>query len=419
MAPGLLNCLHIGGKVCHRRTSSEFRRVARCGLLRKTLILLSLLTCGSAVAQSDPPADAAPAPAPTAAEKKAEEKKEDAPINARLAPGGVVAGGSTFPLGIQLTIDNSLGNGIFAPGLQQQVFFGSSVNVRPSARLPATDFTPRMILLGSIDFSVLNWLPEFSNFTAYDRQIWVGDALAGVILPGIFKEEFTGIGMSLIFSGRAPLSLLSRQQNLLTNLGGAAQFMWGSPETPVGSFFVQYTPSARFSLYTQPGATMPCSTPTSPTRAGTGADPIDGLADLPNVYGRDEQLLPDGECVLPGRQIIATVGNNLATGWSTADGAHNVTVTAGWSFNFLRPLKNEPDFASPFASGQNFNEGSSGSLSYTYTVPVDYRFFITAGVFSQQLSAYNAQGQLLFPIYDFVTPANNYSSFFVDLTFGI
>lgn len=398
---------------------------------RSPTILLCLLCAVPALAQDTPPApeststpageaaDGQPPAANTEAKPEEEKKKEEAPLNARLAPGGIVAGGSTFPLGLQLTLDNSLGNGIFAPGLQQQVFWGSSVNIRPSVRLPATAFTPRMIVLGSFDFSVLNWLPAFSNFTAYDRQIWVGDAVAGVILPGIYREEFTGIGMSLIFSGRAPLSLFSRQQNLLTNLGGAAQFMWGSPETAVGSFFVQYTPSMRFSVYTAPGPTMPCSAPPAPQRAVTGADPIDGIAELPVVYAREEQVLPNGECVLPGRQLMASINNSMATGWTSPDGAHNLTVSAGWAMNFLRPLKNDPGLSSAFSSGQNFIEGSSGSFSYTYTVPVDFRFFLTAGVFSQQLSAYNQQGQILFPIYDFVTPANNYSSFFFDVTLGI
>ncbi len=389
---------------------------------RSTLILLSALFALSAQGQTAQPADdkkEGDAPAAGAEQPAAEEKKDEGAVNARLAPGGVVAGSSSFPLHIQATLDNSLGSGILAPGFQQQVAWGTSVNIRPSAMLPRPDWAPRMLLLGSIDFSVLNWLPAFNNFTAYDRQIWVGDALAGLILPGIYKEEFTGIGVSLIFSGRAPLSLFSRQQNLLTNLGGAAQFMWNSPETPVGSFFVQYTPSARFSMYTQPGATVPCSTPPPLVRNVTSADPIDGLSDLPLAYGREEQLLPNGDCVLPGRQIMASIGNSAATGWSTSDGAHNVSVGMGWTHSFLRPLKNDPSIQSIFASGQNFQEGSSGSLSYTYTVPVDFRMFLTAGVFSQQLSAYNAQGQILFPIYDFVTPANNFSSFFFDVTVGI
>ena len=57
-------------------------------------------------------------------------------------------------------------------------------------------------------------------------------------------------------------------------------------------------------------------------------------------------------------------------------------------------------------------------MSYTYTVPVDFNMFLTGGIFSQQ-PVYNDQGQLRFPLWDFVTPANNLSGFFFDVTVGI
>ncbi len=403
---------------------------------RSPTILLCLLCALPALAQSAPsatpaPTSSTPAPADGGQEKDGEkteekteenkeenkEEKKDEPINARLAPGGVVAGGNQFPLHAQITVDNAIGNGIFAPGYQQQVTWSSSATIRVSAALPKLDWAPRMLLTGGTDFSVNNWLPEFSNFGAFDRQVQVGDAIAAVIMPGLYREEFTGIGMSLIFSGRLPLSMGSRQQNLLVNAGGAAQFMWGSPDTPIGSFFVQYTPTLRFSAFSEVGATIPCAAG-APVRTRPSADPIDGVSELPLYYGREEQVLANGECILPGRQPLATVGQNGATGWSSSDGAHNVTVTLAWAHAFLRPLKNEPALSSAFASGQNFNETTSGSLSYTYTVPVDFRFFITAGVFSSQ-PMFMDNGQVRFPIYDFVTPANNLSAFFLDVTVGI
>jgi hypothetical protein len=398
---------------------------------RSPTILLCLLCALPALAQGTTPAPATspsstPAPAEGEAkdgEKKDEkqeekqEEKKDEPINARLAPGGVVAGGNAFPLHAQLTLDNALGNGVFAPGYQQQVNWSSSLSIRLSAALPKADWAPRMLLSGGTDFSVNNWLPEFSNSGAFDRQITVGDASVALIMPGIYREEFTGIGMSLILSGRAPLSMGSRQQNLIFNGGGAAQFMWGSPETPIGSFFVQYTPTLRFSAYSELGASIPCAAAT-PVRTKPSADPIDGITELPLYYGREEQVLPNGECILPGRQPIASIGQNGATGWTSSDGAHNVTMTLAWAHSFVRPLKNEPALSSPFASGQNFNESTSGSLSYTYTVPVDFNFFITGGVFSSQ-PIFMDNGTIRFPLYDFVTPANNLSAFFLDFTVGI
>ncbi len=406
----------------------------RYGVRRSPTILLCVLCAAPVLAQDPPPGEPAPSTAPegasgepapeattadgpASAEKKEEEKKEDAPMNARLAPGGVVAGGNAFPLHAQLTLDNALGNGIFAPGYQQQVTWSSSLSIRMSAMLPKPDWAPRMLLSGGTDFSVGNWLPEFSNSDTFDRQVTVGDAIGAVILPGLYREEFTGIGMSLILSARAPLSMASRQQNLLLNAGGAAQFMWGSPETPIGTFFVQYTPTLRFSAYSEVGATAPCVAG-APSRVRPSADPIDGITELPVYYGRAEQLLPNGECLLPGRQPLASVGQNGATGWSSMDGAHNVTMTLAWSHAFLRPLKNEPSLTSAFASGQNFTESTSGSLSYTYTVPVDFNFFLTAGVFSSQ-PMFMDNGMIRFPIYDFVTPAANLSGFFFDVTVGI
>lgn len=395
--------------------------------LSPLIVLAAGLVSTAAVAQEQPPAPAAPSATPTATATPtttatataAAQPAAPAGQNARLAPGGVVAGGSGFPLHIQLTLDNTLGNGILAPGFQVQPSFGTSVNVRPSAMLPKLDGLPRTILTGSIDFSVSNWISASSNLGVYDRQVRVSDGVLAVIFPAIFKEDFTGIVASLVVSGRAPLSIASRQQNLLTNLGGAVQFMWGSPETPVGSFFVQYTPSARFALYSEVGPTIRCETPVEYGLGRPVGDPINGVDELPVAYGREQERLPNGDCIIGGRQNVASINNAVATGWSTNDGAHNVTLSASWAHLFLRPLKNEPGLSSDFASSQNFNESTSGSLSYTYTVPVDFNMFLTTGVFSQQ-PLYTADGQnLRFPLYDFVTPANNFSGVFFDVTVGI
>jgi hypothetical protein len=370
------------------------------------------------------PAPTAPAPATTqpaaaATSSAPAPAASSTPTNARLAPCGVVTGGGSFPLHLQATLDNSVGNGLLAPGYQAQPSWSSSLNLRPTAALPRIEGLPRMNLSASIDFSVNNWLPAFSNAGVFDRQVRVGDPSLALILPGIFTEELTGIMMSVVVSARAPLSIGSRQQNLITNVGGAAQFMWGSPETPIGTFFVQYTPSVRAAFYSQPGATMPCDTPTAYGTPRPTGDPVNGVDDLPLVLPRVEQLLPNGECVIAGRQNIGSVNNSMATGWSTTDGAHNVSLGLAWSIGFLRPLANDPSLASPFSSGQNFNENTQGSLSYTYTVPVEFPFYLTAGVASGQ-PAWSADGtKLRFPLWDFFTPANNFSGGFFDVTVGI
>jgi len=391
--------------------------------------LLAALAAKSASAQQQP----APAPAPAgqtpeqAAQPAASTSSSAAtpaqqpatPTNARLAAGGVVTGGGTFPLHIQATLDNAVGSGFLAPGYQMQPSWSTSLNLRPTASLPRLDGLPRMILSMSIDFSVANWLPASTNFGVFDRQVRVSDPSLALIVPGVFVEEFSGTRISLIAAARAPLSITSRQQNLITNVATAAQFMWGSPETPVGTFFVQYTPSVRALFYSQPGPTMACDVPRPYESPLPSGDPVNGLDELPLVLPRAEQLLPNGECILAGRQNLGSVNNAMATGWSTTDGTHNVSLSFSWALAFLRPLTNAPDLASPFSSGQNFSENTSGSLSYTYTVPTGYPFFITAGVASGQ-PAWSADGKTVrFPVWDFFTPANNFSSAFLDVTIGM
>jgi hypothetical protein len=398
------------------------------------LILWTLLVAAAAHAQqapapSSPAPDASQTPAPSTDANAASPEgtasatttttTQAAPTNARLAAGGVVTGGGSFPLHLQVTLDNFVGNGVLAPGYQAQPNVGTSVNLRPTAVLPRFENMPRMILSMSLDFSVNNWLPAFTNTSVMERQILVGDPSIALILPGIFREEVTGIGVSLVASARAPLSMTSRQQNLVTNVGGAAQFMWASPETPVGTFFVQYTPSVRLAVYSQPAATMPCDVPQPYVTPKPSANPANGVDDLPLVQPRAAELLPSGECILAGRQPMGSINNSTASGWSTTDGTHNVTLALSWSLGFLRPLTSAPELASPFSSGQNFNENSSGSLSYTYTVPTDFPFFITTGVFSSQ-PVWSANGKTpRFPVWDFFTPANNFSAAFFDVTVGI
>lgn len=392
---------------------------------RLCVFLALLLTTTTSQAQTSAPAPATPAPAqaPAPAANPAPAAGQPATTaaaskpatqNARLAPGGVVAGGSSFPLRMQLTLDNSLGNGVLAPGYQAQPVWGTALNVRPSLRLPNVEGLPRAIIATSFDFFVNNWLSASTNNNAFERQLQVGDVTLAAILPGIYTEPLTGIGLSLIASGRAPLSTASRHANLITNLGVSAQVAWNSPDTPIGSFFAQYNPGVRGNIFGQVGSSVPCDTPSSPLRSN---NPSDGIGELAFSFGRDAEVLPNGECVLAGRQNLFFINNGLTGGWSLGD--HNVSLGVNWSVAFMRGLSDKGGLSSPFASGQNFRETSSGSLSYTYTVPIDTQMFLTAGISNQNPSAYNNQGGLRFPLYDFVTPANNFSSAFFDITVGI
>lgn len=347
---------------------------------------------------------------------KPEEKKEEGKQNARLAPGGIVSTGTRFPLGMTIVLDNTIGMGTFVPGITQQPNWGTAVTLRPNFSIPKVDFLPRMVLSGSIDFFINNWLPAFNNGEALERQLRVSDPGLSLIFPGLIQEKVTGIGVTGILNTRMPLSVQSRFNNSLGSVAAAMQASWSSPETPVGVFTVQYTPSVRFNNYSKPFATFPCNDPALFALDTRPSNPSTGIEDLPAYVGRQEEILPDGTCRLAGRQSVASLSNSATLDWSFGD--HSIYVSAAWANVFLRPLESNPDLASSFASGQNFTESNSGSIGYNYSVPSDLRMQLNVGLSSSQ-PAYDAQGRLRFPFFDFVTPANNFTSLFFDVTLAL
>jgi hypothetical protein len=176
--------------------------------------LFLLVAASGALAQdpasAQPPANqpSSPPPAGTAAATAATAAPAQATQNARLAPGGVLDSGSTFPLGIQANLSNSVGNGILAPGAQNQPLVSTSLQLTPSAKLPKLDGLPAMSLNSSISFSVANWVSTYSNAEVFDRQVRVSDARLGLVLPAIFTEEFTGGIESIRGEGSDPLLLV-------------------------------------------------------------------------------------------------------------------------------------------------------------------------------------------------------------------
>lgn len=368
-----------------------------------------------------PPAATTPTPAQPATLTPATPTNQ---LAARLTPGGVLDSGSSFPLGMQLNLSNSLGNGILAPGYQAQPQWSTSLSLVPNVRIPKLDGIPRMALSGSVNFSVNNWLFAYSNGGVYERQVRVSDAGVRLTLPGLYTEEFTGIGISPGITASVPLSITSRQANLVTSIGASLPFSWPAPETPIGSFFLQYVVSARGSVFSQVAATMPCSGLRDYGTPRPLGDPVNGTDELPTfIPAREEQYLDDGTCLLPGRQRLFGVNQGFNASWSSpGDGAHSVSLGLGWSHSFLRPLAAKPELSSPFASGQNFNESTSGSLSYSYTVPVDFPFTLSLSAGSDQ-SAYvvlpDGAQVLRFPFWDFINPANNNSGVSFDISVGI
>lgn len=347
-----------------------------------------------------------------------------------LAPTATVAGEADadkegkFPLHGGLNLSNAAGNGFLAPAStgQMQPQWSTSLGLRGSASLPQVDFLPKLSVSTGVSFSVANWLDSYTNGGVYSRQVRASDVSLGLAAAELYKEPFTKIGIGANLSGRIPVSITSRHRNVLTTLGVGLPVSWSSDEASWGTISASFSPGARLSLYTAPATTIPCEA--GVTQGEVVENPLEaGL--LPRYYGLEAQIAPDGSCVLPGRQSTVALSAALGVGWSLGD--HSVSADIGYGAGFLQALPSNVDHQSEFASNQDFNETTNGSIAYSYKVPVDFSLNISAGLSSSQspwrITGLDADNNTLyepnFPFWDFNTPASNSSSAFVDVSIGL
>lgn len=354
------------------------------------------------------------------------------PPGTRVAEGDMVEGEvrekDVFPLSATVGLSSSFGSGWLSPGYTFVPTFSQTLTPTLMYRLPDIGWLPKMAVSTRLDVSI-QWLSNAYS-SVYDRQARVGDLYGGLSFPSLFKEEVTGISISGGVNARAPLSLSSRRWNVLGSLGLGGAVAWSTehlgdllPEW-LGDFSLSYTPSVSVIGHLQPNPSVPCDgSPLDPTlpRYGTAAENLDRI---PLVIAREGEILPDGSCIVRGRRPIGSFSHAASIGWSL--GKHSVMASAGLLYQFLAPLRDAPELSSPFASNQSFSEMSTGSIAYSYAIPIESlglplvsHMRATAGLSSMQ-PTYDAAGRnLRFPFWDFVTPANNFSAAFVSLDVGI
>jgi hypothetical protein len=305
---------------------------------------------------------------------------------------------------------------------------------------------------GSFSLSMPNWFSTYDGNGVYDRLVRISDfgiRLSFPELNELLKEDVTGIKGNVGLSTSIPLSISSRQQNRITNLGLSGGVNWSTDhiwkEAPWGSVSLGYAPRVGFNFYSQVATTIPCVT--DETVGGLVADPL-AFNDLVLSYGRnasdlgDAELLPNGECVRPGRQGLMSLGNSLSASWNLKE--HSLSTSVAWSLGFMRPLTTRPELTGRFASDQNFNENMSADLSYSYDFSslVGFNMNLSTGIATSgsvfvnipddpncanptgpsgavETCSTHYEARFPFPLFDYRFPGNGMSSAFVSLSMGI
>lgn len=372
--------------------------------------------------------------------KDGEEEEAEAGGVAALAAGGVVGGGSSFPLGVTVSVTNAVGTGTFGFGYANNPDLETSLTLRPNFRVPQFfDYQPNMIVSGSLTTQI-SWLNSFTGVAFYgprDRQLRISDGAVSLILPGLVNIPWIDVGITPVLTARIPLSISSRFANRLLggSIGGQASYAYS---WLAGTMGIQGSGGATAWSFLNTANTIPCGQ-SFPTGGGffAGTGVADAQTELPLAIGRLEEQQADGSCILAGRQIVGTAAAALSPFWVLPElfGSHTLSGSASLTAAVLRPILARPELQSDYAKtgvdvfglSVDANYFTSFSLAYTYGVPGDWMPFnantqITAGVSSFQLLFYNGTTTPRYPFdpsFLWGQGGNNSTQAFLSLTVGI
>jgi hypothetical protein len=364
-----------------------------------------------AAAAGDSPKAAADAEKTDSGEKGDDAKGEDDPMAS--APSLTVdkeaaKQSNKMPFTANASLNNSLGIGTFVPGTQRVPNWNTGLGLSLGYSLPKWDYLPKMRLGGGMNFSV-PWLNSYNSGGALQRQLSYSDFGISLSMPAAVKTDW-GLSVSPGFGISLPISMASRFQRRLTSARASASVSWSKY-----GFSVGWTPGIRGNANLEAGRSVPCGEIPNPVVVGNDADTVQTV---PLVISREDEILENGRCIIPGRASMGGVSNTLSLGYSFLDD-HSVSLSVGHSLGFLAPLEDNPAVQSEFASDQNFSESTSGGLGYSYSVPIDTPLSFSAGLSSGQ-PAFTMDGKnLRFPLFDFVSPGNNFTSFYLGMSVGI
>jgi hypothetical protein len=325
-------------------------------------------------------------------------------------------GSERYPLGVDATLSNSVGIGSFIAGYGQVPSFSTSLTLMPHYDVPRFLGMPKMILSAT---GSLSWWWADSYFTSAFNQrnrLLYSDVSLNLNAPNALEFESIGLSISPSINISVPISKMSRTLNRVLGAGISGNVHWAKDQ-----FSVSWMPAFSAWIYGGPSLTMPCGETGSAKPLPPVINPQNANFDLEQymqtlVVSREEERNSDGTCNIAGRQTLGMLSNIASVSWSP--GAHGVSLALGWYINFLRPLADRPDLKGIGATGQGFSEATMGRIAYSYTIPVDFNLVVSGGVLSYQ-AAYDKQGRLSFPFFDFVTPGRNQTQFFIQLTAGI
>ena len=307
------------------------------------------------------------------------------------------AGGAPFPLHAWISLTQNVGSGTFV---------ASPFNPNVSSQLTLTPFLTweGYTVLVNQSFG-LEWTA--SELTTYANQIEMSDTSIAVRYTRLNFPELNLMLMPQV-TFQVPISLLSRQAGSLGTPSAGARLIWNLPD--VGASFYA-TGSTGFSIL------VPAL---SQRFAGEAGKPV--IDDLGNSVTTQSCIVRSSTELLSYACGILPMGFRWSAGaggsWSGFDNQLSVNLDVGYLQGFS--IFNAPDDelkADAAVAGYGMRQFTSGNLSATY-IPAGW-VYLTAGLSTFQPTFQEDGTTPRFPLWDFVSPYNNLSSIYFDVTFAL
>jgi hypothetical protein len=298
-------------------------------------------------------------------------------------------------------------------GLTQNVGSGTFVTSPGNPTTSTTlSLTPMLVYQGwqfilrqSFGFE---WTQSDGNTTA--NQIELSDLTLGARNMSSFAIKdaklvfWPSVGLSL------PLSMRSRQAGQLAGLTGGARANWGVFDDVGVTFFGGL--NGGYNILVPSLANRFASQPVRPLN-----DRLSGPIAVVSCNPRNAQELSNYVCSDGQIPAVASWGASAGMWWFyLLDGNLGASINVGYQQSFSARVGPDDEFTADNAvAGLVPRQSTSGDVSVTY-IPFPW-VWLTAGAGSGQpfLSA-DGKG-VRFPLWDFVSPYNNFSSLYLDATF--
>ncbi|MBN2694491.1 hypothetical protein JXR93_07500 [bacterium] len=287
--------------------------------------------------------------------------------------------------GVSLVLDSVLGQGTFVSDeYAKNSLFAQSLSFAPSYKWENISFSASLGL--SMEYTK-------SDTATENNQIFLSDLILGVSSPLLDLKDYDA---SLAGSVKVslPTSLASQRQSLYFSASAGV-----SASKNFGPVSLSYTLSGKKNFH----------------QYQTPVLYDEDLKDFDTYYRKDGNELLDAHVVSTGENLVSFgFTNGLNVGYSITD---KLTASIGFSYSvaFVYQVYEEDEYTSQYAkSGRSYRDLIVGTVDLSYQI--NTMFALSTGILTEQYPKTADTEGYRFPWYNFSTPADNYSMFYLDIS---